>query len=128
MAMAASEPAWLVRLLAGLIHEQQVLTLARELDEIFSVLSFEGLSLICMGENESPAQAVDVSRGVGLREVACEVFRGLQGGDCSLGKVYAGHSLQLTEHILHGVGISHLRIHGRADCEQCCCLGLAGRA
>ena len=85
MARAASEPAWLVRLLAGLIHEQPVLTLARELDEILSVLSFEGLALICMGENESPARAVDVGRGVGLREVACEVFRGLQGGDCSLG-------------------------------------------
>ena len=70
-----------------------------------------------MGENESPARAVDVGRGMGLHEVAREVFRSLQGGDCSLGKVYGGQSLQLTEHILHGVGMSHARIHGHADCE-----------
>ena len=54
---------------------------AGEVNEVFGVLALVGLAALVMGENEGPALAIDINRGMRMGEVATEAF-GIDGGSC----------------------------------------------
>ena len=55
-------------------QRQGVLAFADEANEVFGVLALVGLAALVMGEDEGPALAIDISRGMRLGEVATEAF------------------------------------------------------
>ena len=59
-------------------QRQGVVAFAGEADEVLGVLALESAALVVVREDEDPALAVDISRSVGLREVAAETL-GLDG-------------------------------------------------
>ena len=55
-------------------QRQGVLAFADEANEVFGVLALVGLAALVMGEDERPALAIDISRGMRLGEVATEAL------------------------------------------------------
>jgi len=66
----------LERFHATLVKGQYVLAFTGPADEIFRVPTAEGLILLSVGEDESPALAVDVTGCVSLGPIAAELFPG----------------------------------------------------